>query len=241
MNSFKTLLGQANLLFVTLDTLRYDAAQQAWRTGELKTLGPYLDNGWELRHSPASFTYAAHHAFFSGFLPTPARAGPHARLFASSFSGSTSIDESTYVFSQATLPEALQYEGYQTLCVGGTGFFNLQNEIGSVLPNLFETKLWSEDLSVSCHQSPQNQCKVAAEWISNRKEHPLFAFINCAAIHQPNWFYGQASDGVETQGTDTLDTHRHALVAFDCALQRVFTALLGHPVVWQVPYAEFWL
>ena len=79
----KHLIGNADILFITLDTLRYDAAQKAWRDGRLETLGPYLGNkGWEKRHTPGSFTYAAHHAFFSGFLPTPLGNGPHARLFA---------------------------------------------------------------------------------------------------------------------------------------------------------------
>lgn len=36
---------------------------------------------WERRPTPVSFTYAAHQAFFAGFLPTPDRAGKHPRLF----------------------------------------------------------------------------------------------------------------------------------------------------------------
>ena len=55
MRNFKSLLGEANLLFVTLDTLRFDAAQTAWREGRLTTLQPYLgDAGWQLRHTIAS-------------------------------------------------------------------------------------------------------------------------------------------------------------------------------------------
>src|SRR5687767_7691314 len=101
----KHLIGNSDILFLTLDTLRYDAAQEAWRTGRLKTLAPYLGaDGWEKRHSPGSFTYAAHHAFFSGFLPTPIGAGPHPRLFAAEFAGSLSTVEATFVFKEATLP-----------------------------------------------------------------------------------------------------------------------------------------
>ena len=264
MHNFKSLLGEANLLFVTLDTLRYDAAQNAWREGRLETLQQHLGvTGWELRHTPASYTYAAHHAFFSGFLPTPVDDQAQARLFASRFSGSTSIDQNTYVFDQATLPEALRANGYKTLCVGGTGFFNMQNAIGSVLPNMFETSVWSDELGVACPESPRNQCKVASNWIEENKANPWFAFINASAMHQPNWFYG--AEG----GSDTLESHTAALLAFDEALSDVLTSVenagkpcfcifcsdhgtaygedgyhghrIGHPVVWQVPYLEFWL
>src|ERR1051326_6536630 len=98
----KHLIGNADILFITLDTLRYDAAQHAWKEGRLKTLRPYLgETGWEKRHTPGSFTYAAHHAFFSGFLPTPFGPGPHPRLFAAQFAGSISTVEDTFAFQEA--------------------------------------------------------------------------------------------------------------------------------------------
>src|SRR5262249_49265785 len=104
----KHLIGNTDILFLTLDTLRFDAAQQAWRGGRLKTLAPYLSaSGWEKRHTPGSFTYAAHHAFLSGFLPTPLGPGPHPRLFAAEFGGSLTTVESTFAFGEANLPQAL--------------------------------------------------------------------------------------------------------------------------------------
>ena len=70
----RAIVGRRDLLLITLDTLRYDAAQQCYQRGELPVLGPLLPpGGWERRHTPGSFTYAAHAAFFAGFLPTPAR------------------------------------------------------------------------------------------------------------------------------------------------------------------------
>ena len=44
-----------------------------WDAGRTPHLTRLLPRGWEERHSPGSFTYAAHQAFFAGFLPTPAR------------------------------------------------------------------------------------------------------------------------------------------------------------------------
>ncbi|MEZ4370584.1 MAG: STM4013/SEN3800 family hydrolase [Polyangiaceae bacterium] len=257
----KHLIGHSDLLFITLDTLRFDAAQAAFESDQLTTLGPYLGpHGWELRHSPASFTYAAHHAFFAGFLPTPPTPGPHTRRFAAAFSGSESTADATFIFPEATLPEALSARGYRSICIGGTGFFNRQNALGNVLPGLFDEAHWNESLGVTCPDSPQNQVKLAVERVAAAEDRRVFLFINASALHQPNWFFG----GEERR--DTLATHTAALCAFDRALAPLLEYLQrrgpceaiicsdhgtaygeddfvghrhAHPVVWNVPYAEF--
>lgn len=259
----KNLIGTADILFITLDTLRFDAAQNAWQAGQLKTLSPYLrPKGWEKRHTPGSFTYAAHHAFFAGFLPTPLGAGPHPRLFAAQFGGSLSTTESTFVFQEATLPQALAARSYHTICIGGTGFFNQRNELARVLPGLFCESHWNPDLGVACRNSAENQVAQAIRSVTNAGSRRVFLFINISAIHQPNWFYGAE------QGPDTLATHTAALIAVDRALASLFQQLkergptfaivcsdhghaygedgyfghrLGHDVVWTVPYADFML
>jgi hypothetical protein len=93
-------VGSHDILFVTLDTLRYDVAQDLFRRGRTPNLAAVLPNlGWEERHSPGNFTFAAHMAFFAGFLPTPARPGKHPRLFALEFPGSETITADTSVFN----------------------------------------------------------------------------------------------------------------------------------------------
>lgn len=259
----KDLIGQADVLFLTLDTLRYDAAQRAWQENRLSTLGSYLaPNGWEQRHSPGSFTFAAHQAFFAGFLPTPLGPGPHPRLFAARFEGSLSTAPSTFVFEESNLPQALAARGYKTICVGGTGFFNQQNELARVLPGLFTEAHWHPDLGVTCRQAPENQVARAIQSLDAAGHRRVFLFINVSAIHQPNWFYAAS------QGPDTLTSHSAALVAVDRALQPLFRALkrraptfaivcsdhgtaygeagywghrIGHEVVWNVPYKDFML
>ena len=67
------VVGRDDVLLMTFDTLRYDAAQESWRIGRTPNLERLLPvEGWERRHSPGNFTYAAHAAFFAGFFPTPA-------------------------------------------------------------------------------------------------------------------------------------------------------------------------
>ena len=62
------IVGKDDILFITLDTLRYDVAEQEYLAGNLPNL--CAAGGWEKRHSPGDYTYSSHHSFFACFLPT---------------------------------------------------------------------------------------------------------------------------------------------------------------------------
>jgi hypothetical protein len=259
-----TLIGTHDLLFITLDTLRYDVAQEQFRLGRLPTLARYLPpTGWEERHSPGSFTYAAHHAFFAGFLPTPVAPGRHPRLFAARFPGSETTTETTLVFDAPDLPAGLAQLGYHTICIGGVGFFNKQSALGRVLPSLFQESHWNPSLGVTDPHSTENQIALARSVLDRLpREQRLFLFINISALHQPNYFYLPENDYTQ----DTLASHAAALRYVDAQLASLFPAMqrraptlvilcsdhgtaygedgyyghrIAHPVVWTVPYAQF--
>jgi arylsulfatase A-like enzyme len=256
------VVGTHDLVLITLDTLRFDVAQRTFERGELPVLARHLPNsGWEKRHSPSSFTYGAHQAFFAGYLPTPTQPGRHPRLFASAFRGSETTSRSTFGFDQATLPEALSARGYHTVCIGGVGFFNQQNALGRVLPGLFTESHWSPALGVGRRDSIRRQVALAVERlraIAGR----VFLFINVSAIHAPNRVHLPSHD------EDSLETHAAALRCVDDALAPLLEACaaraptfviacsdhgtaygedghhghrVGHEVVWTVPYAQFFL
>ena len=64
------VIGRANLLFVTFDSLRFDVAALALDAGKTPEIGRWIGaGGWEKRESPGTFTLASHSAFFHGFLP----------------------------------------------------------------------------------------------------------------------------------------------------------------------------
>ena len=131
------IVGSHDIVLLTLDTLRYDVAEALWQEGRTPNFAALLpETGWQERDAPGNFTYASHQAIFAGFLPTPKRPAPHPRLFAMEFAGSESIDSNTCVLPAATFVEGLQDRGYHTICVGGTGFFNKQNRLGRVMPDL---------------------------------------------------------------------------------------------------------
>lgn len=258
------VIGSHDVLFIVLDTLRYDTAKRALDAGATPNIARYLANeGWDQRHSPATFTYPAHHAFFSGFLPTPIAAGNHPRLFAPDFIGSESTFDTTWLFQEANVVEALANRHYHTVCIGGVGFFNKQNAIGSIFPNLFQESHWNESTSVACKTSTEHQVNIAIKALQRLdNDQRCFTFINISALHQPNHFY------IEGEQEDSVETQIAALAYVDSQIGQLFEAMknradtfcilcsdhgtcygedgyrghkLVHDVVLNVPYSHFFL
>lgn len=260
----RSLVGSRDILFLTFDALRYDVAQRLWKEGRTPTLASHLGpQGWEERHSPASFTYAAHQAFFTGFFPTPARPAGHVRPFALRFPGSRSTGSGTAIFDSPDIVSGLAARGYRTVCIGGVGFFNKGNPLGAVLPAFFQESHWNPRFGVNEERSTEHQVALACQLL---KETPLekriFLFINISAIHSPNRMY------LEHAKEDSLQSHAAALEYVDSKLPPLFESLkrrgqtfcilcsdhgttygedgheghrIAHPAVWTVPYAEFLL
>jgi len=157
-------IGSHDILLITLDTLRFDVAERALAEGRTPMLARVLPGRrWEKRHSPGSFTWAAHQAFFAGFLPTPAEPGPHERLFALAFPGSETTGSHTAVFDAPDLITGLRGAGYHSICVGGVGFFNELTPLGRVLPNLFDEHRWTPAFGVTDPDSTAHQVAWACE------------------------------------------------------------------------------
>ncbi len=128
-----SLIPSHDIIFITLDALRYDVSQELFNQNKLPNFSKWLPkSGWEKRYTPASFTFPAHLAFFSGFLPTKIGEQITPRLFASAFKGSESNDNNPFVFEEPTFIEALANKGYTPVYIGGVVFFYKHNAIGSV-------------------------------------------------------------------------------------------------------------
>ena len=256
------LVGTHDVLMITLDTLRYDVAERAMEQGRTPNLQSWVPEGrWEKRHSPGNFTYAAHQAFFAGFLPTPARPGRHPRLFATAFPGSETTTPKTCVFDAPDIVSGFASRGYHTICIGGVGFFNKLSALGRVLPGLFRESYWSEEMGVTSPNSTEVQVMQALACLEElAPDKRVFLFVNVSAVHQPNCLFlpGANEDSPATQAA--------ALAYVDRQLPPLFQAMrwrapvlcvicsdhgtaygedgyqghrLSHPTVWDVPYAEF--
>ncbi len=251
-----------NLLFIVLDSLRFDVAQQAFEKNLIPNFSKFLPKtGWEKRYSPGSFTYPSHKAFFAGFLPTRMHAKHTPRIFAPAFLGSESSDDKTFLFQEANIVEALNNRNFETVCIGGVGFFNSKTAISSEFPDLFTEKYWSEEMSVVSRNSTELQFDLAARRIESSKD-KVFCFINVSAIHQPNYYYSR------NEKRDDKESHLAALEYVDKCIPKLLDAavqkgpffviicsdhgtsygengLVGHrngsPEVMEVPYIDFCL
>ena len=254
------IVGVCDVVFITLDTLRFDVADACFRQGKTPNLARWFPGGWEKRHTAGSFTYAAHQAFFAGFLPTPVGAPGAPRLFAARFAGSETTDAGTCVFDAPDIVAGLRGRGYHTVCIGGVGFFNKLTPLGNVLPGLFDESHWSPELGVTNPGSTGAQFILAARRLEELPpDKRVFLFVNVSAIHQPNRHYLAGAT------TDSLASHAAALCYVDREVSVLQTALarrgpacvivcsdhgtlygedgytghrLGHPAVWTVPYAD---
>ncbi len=255
------VVGSHDIVMITLDTLRYDVAMLE----EANCPNLCGTGSWEKRHTPGSFTYAAHHAFFGGFLPTPANTdkSSHVRLFHGKNSG-LRTHPNTWLFDAPDIVSGLAQEGYRTICIGGVIFFTKKNKLSRVLPGYFQQSYWRMNFGVTNPNSTANQVNHALRLLDGiEAQERLFLFMNVSAIHGPNHYFvpGQQRDSVESQ--------RAALRYVDGELGRLFEALrkrerpvfclvfsdhgtaygedgyeghrLAHEVVWNVPYREFFL
>ncbi|WP_435018285.1 STM4013/SEN3800 family hydrolase [Tundrisphaera sp. TA3] len=258
------LIGTHDVVFVTLDTLRFDVARDELAAGRTPNLAAVLPSGaWEERHSPGSFTYAAHHAFFAGFTPTPADGSRRPRPFAARFPGSETTGPTTCVLDAPDIVSGLAGRGYHTACIGGVGFFNKLSPLGSILPGLFAESHWSPELGVTAPRSAEAQMALAASILGRiPPDRRVFLFVNVSALHQPNCHHLPGATA------DTIASHAAALRHVDRQLPTLFAAIrkrgpafvivcsdhgtaygedgyrghrLAHPIVWTVPYAEFLL
>ncbi len=254
----KQYIGKYNIALIVLDSLRHDVAEAEMCNGDTPNLKELFSKGWEKRHSPGSFTYAAHSAFFAGFMPTPVDAlASKERLFASDFVGSETIGDQTYCFPEGNVVNALQREGYHTICIGGVGFFNKQNALSRVFPDLFCESHWSTELGVTGQDSTEKQFALARKQLAGISEKKSFLYINVSAIHQPNCHYLE-------QKEDTIESHAAALRYVDRCLPELLEELqkrqtfliicsdhgslygeegftghrVGHEAVYTVPYGE---
>jgi arylsulfatase A-like enzyme len=261
MMNAQALIGSHDVLFITFDSLRFDVAQAALERGLMPNLARVLpSSGWEARHTPGNFTFAAHQAFFAGFLPTPVAPGRHARLFAAKFQGSESTSNQTFVFEEASLPQALAARGYHTICVGGVGFFNKLTALSRSLTDLFEHSFWNPGYGVKSQRSTQMQVSRCVKVLSEFSDiDRVFLFVNISATHKPTRIFDGAKE-------ESFDTQLAALKYVDSQLEPLFEKLksrgstlailcsdhgeafgedgyfghrFNHPVVTTVPYAEF--
>lgn len=208
------IVGTHDILFVCLDTLRYDVAFEAQEAGETPHINQY--GKWGKCHASGNFTYPSHHAMFAGFLPLSMECKSmfdQERLFTPKNVGVGTIfkvPKNTYILEEPTIMESLAKVGYHTLCIGGVGFFSKRSEIGKVFPRMFMESHWTPAFGCPVKESMEHQIKMLRERVAKQpKDKRIFAYVNLSAIHYPNAYY---LDGAKE---DNKETHKAALKYVD--------------------------
>ncbi|MFE6165861.1 STM4013/SEN3800 family hydrolase [Streptomyces sp. NPDC056486] len=199
------------ILFVTIDSLRYDVAKSALREGRTPQLARLLPAGrWERRWTPGTFTLPAHTAFFSGFLPKVPTPRQPPRLWECRPPAFKDVDERTFVFDAPNLLQGLKVHGYRTVCVGGVTYFSRETPLGGVLPDLFDEDHWRPEFCSPEPDSTRHQVDQALKLAEQYANRPLYLFINVSATHVPHGHYlGQSADTVSSQQAALAYVDRH--------------------------------
>lgn len=212
------IVGKMDILFICLDTLRYDVAVQEEAAGTTPVLNRY--GRWEKRQAPGNFTYPSHHAMFAGFLPcgydTKNQADRELLFYPTAIGLRRKVPAGAYAFSGSTIMEGLARDGYETWCVGGVSFFDKRSEIGKVFPGYFQKSYWNPSFACPVKESTKNQVNFILRKIEAMpKEKKVFLYVNVDAIHYPNYFY------LDGASRDSLESHAAALRYVDGQLGRL--------------------
>ncbi len=262
----KQVVGKQDILFICLDTLRYDAARMEEEAGGTPVLNQF--GSWERRQAPGNFTYPSHHAMFAGFLPcrfdAKSLADREMLFFPKQIGMGNKVPEGAFGYSGSTVMEGLRKAGYDTWCVGGVAFFDKRTDLGRVFPGYFEKSYWNPSFACPVKESTKNQVDfILGKLAKADEERRLFLYLNVDAIHYPNYFY------LEGARQDSLESHRAALRYVDGELGRLFDGWkkrrkeafviccsdhgtcygedgcqfhgINHPVVNEIPYKHFFI
>lgn len=258
--------GKMDILFICLDTLRWDVAKEEEEKGHTPVLNSY--GPWQKCQAPGNFTYPSHHAMFAGFLPCPweAKSIMDRRMlfFPKNIGMGRITPPGAFAFEGGTIMEGLEKIGYDTWCIGGVSFFDNRSDLGKVLPGYFTHSFWKPSFGCQVKDSTKNQIDFIQRklWQADPKK-KQFLYLNVDAIHYPNWFY------LDQGKHDTRESHAAALRYADSQLGCLFDWWkrergnafviccsdhgtcygedgcqfhgISHPVVEAVPYKHFFL
>ena len=177
-----------SVLFITLDSCRFDTFSQAHQLGRLPVLASIAPP--HQAQAPSHFTYGSHAAFWVGFTPgVPGSDRPWlnpkvGKLFRMSFAGSSGQDGDCFRLEGPNLVRGFRRLGYLTIGSGAVDWFDPSTETGAVLGRPFH-HFWFSGNTWSLRRQ--------LAWIDQMlfgAEQPVFLFLNIGETHVPYWHEG---------------------------------------------------
>jgi hypothetical protein len=171
--------GPESILFITLDSCRYDTFAAA-NVPNMKSVGTLYR-----AMAPGNFTYGSHAAMFVGFTPgvadyRQAYVNPkYGKIFKMTSSGFPGKGSEFMTLSGPNIIHGLRRKGYLTLGTGAVGWFDPNTETGQHLTKDFDAFYYPGGYSVLGGQ---------LNWLADRlagTDGPNFVFLNIGETHVP--------------------------------------------------------
>ena len=183
-------VSRESVLFITLDSCRYDVFSDLYSSGRLNTFSGIAP--LHKASSPSYFTYGSHSAFWVGFTPgvadskTPLLNPKVSKLFRLQYAGSSGKDADCFKLEGENIVEGFNRLGYLSIGTGAVDWFDPSSESGAVLGKpfrhfLFSGNTWSLERQL---------CWIDNHLSPNPASRPVFLFLNIGETHVPYWHEG---------------------------------------------------
>jgi len=185
------VINPKSILFVTLDSCRYDTFENA-NVPNMKKIGPL-----HKAKAPSNFTFGSHAAMFVGFTPGIATVNKsfinpkYAKIFKMVAGGYPGKGNEFITLEGENIIQGFNKLGYTTIGAGGVGWFDPNTETGRIL---------GKDFQHFFYPGGTYYLEKQLEWINSKiqeaNDNPLFIFINVGETHEP-YYYKDAPWGPE--------------------------------------------
>lgn len=178
------LQNEKSVLFITLDSCRYDTFVNA-AIPNLKRIGTLYR-----AMAPGNFTYGSHAAMFVGFTPGIAElkqsyVNPkYGKIFKLVGAGYPAKGTECFTLVGGSIVEGFRQQGYLTIGSGAVGWFDPDTLTGRHLTKDFEKFYYS-----GSYHSLQKQLAWINNFLSD-PERPVFVFMNIGETHVPYYHEG---------------------------------------------------
>lgn len=179
------MLDPRSVLFITLDSCRYDTFQRA-TLPHMKAVGPL-----HKAMAPSHFTFGSHAAMFAGFTPglatlqAPWLNPKFAKIFKLANGGALGSAQAGFGLEGRTIIDGFNREGYTTIGTGAVGWFKTHTPTGRQLSLDFQHFLYAGNT-----YSLGRQLAWVDERLADAADTPVFLFINVGETHVPYYHAG---------------------------------------------------
>lgn len=169
-----------SILFITLDSCRYDTFERA-ALPAMKQVGAL-----HKVMAPGNFTFASHMAMFAGFTPgaptvnVPFVNPKYGKIFR--MGGFGGIAEPFVRLNGHNIIDGFNRAGYLTIGVGSAGWFDPKKET---------SKLLNQDFQHFYHPGNTFSLNKQLDWVFSQlasKSQPVFLFMNLGETHVPYYY-----------------------------------------------------